>query len=112
MMLKLYDKMSENKIKMFNDFWENPVKLVTQMEGTYTFWPEPIPAKKPDIQKDFYMNISVLKKDNEPIIKFFYIRLVSVDKIKNHIAKENILYIDDIFISQGNRKGGRLNNIE
>ena len=105
----LYDKMSENKIDMFNNLWENPVKLIPQMEGTYTFWPAPIPAKKSDIQKDFYMNISVIKKDYEPIIKFFFIRLVSLNEIITHITKENILYIDDIFISQGNRKGGRIN---
>lgn len=102
----LYDKMIENKIKMFNDSWENPVKLVPQMEGTYSFWPASIPAEKSDIQKDFYMNISVTKKDYEPVIKFFFIRLVSTKEIKNHIKKENILYIDDIFISKGNRKGG------
>ena len=107
----LYDKMSENKIKMFNDLWENPVKLVPQMEGTYTFWPAPVPANKPNIQKDFYMNISVNKRDYEPVIKFFFIRLVSLNEVKTHIAKENILYIDDIFISQGNRKGGRINTL-
>ena len=107
----LYDKMTENRIQMFNNTWENPVNLVPQMEGTYSFWPAPIPAKKSDIQKDFYMNISVNKKDYEPVIKFFYIRLVSVNTVISHIAKENIIYIDDIFISEGNRQGGRINSI-
>jgi competence protein ComFB len=107
----LYDKMTENKINMFNNTWENPVKLVPQMEGTYSFWPAPVSAKKSGIQKDFYMNISVIKKDYEPVIKFFYIRLVSAKTVITHITKENIICIDDIFISQGNRQGGRLNSI-
>ena len=106
--LILYDKMSENQITMFNNLWLNPVELVSQMEGTYTFWPAPVPAKKSDIQKDFYMNISVIKKGYEPVIKFFFIRLVSSNELRNYITKEHIFYIDDIFINKGNRTGGRV----
>lgn len=106
--LVLYDKMSENQIAMFSNLWQNPVELVSQMEGTYTFWPAPIPADKPHIQKDFYMNICVTKKNYEPVIKFFFIRLVSSKELRNFIMKEHIFYIDDIFINKGNRTGGRI----
>ncbi len=104
----LYDKMSENRIIMYNNQWTNPVELVPQMEGTFTFWPAPVPSTKSHIQKDFYMNISVIKKGYEPIIKFFYIRLVSSKELRNFITKEHIFYIDDIFINKGNRTGGRV----
>jgi competence protein ComFB len=96
-LLKENDK--DNVVPMFNKCWFNPAIIVPQMNGTYTFWPAPIPAEKADIQKDFYMNVEIVKEGYDKLCKYFFIRLISSNYLKKHIKKENIYYIDDLFIT-------------
>lgn len=105
--ITLFDEKGKNPIPMFNDEWSNPVEIVPQMKGTFSFWPAPIPVDKPGLQKDFFMSLLVEKEGYEFTYKFFFVRLVSSNKLRNYVDKENLFYIEDIFINRGNRKGGR-----
>lgn len=98
-LITLFYKTGKDIIPMFNTRWQNPIKIVPQMEGTFTFWPAPIQAEKEGIQKDFNMNIEIVKNGFEPIYKFFFIRIVSSNVVKRFIKKENIFYLVDIFLN-------------
>lgn len=97
--ISLFHGTGKDAIHMFNRLWTNPVDIVSQMKGTYSFWPAPMPAPKPGVQKDFQMNLEVYKEGYEKIRKFFYIRIISSNELRKFITKENIFYIDDIFIT-------------
>jgi len=98
----LFHDTSKFIVSMFNDRWYNPIEVIDKMEGTYTFWPSPIPAEKPGIQKEFYLNMEVIKKGYDILRKFFTVKLISSGSLKKFIKKENILYIDDIFLNREN----------
>ena len=90
---------TDEKIQMFNKLWNNPIHIVLQTKGTYSFWPVPIPAPKAGLQKDFHLNIKIEKHGYEPLRKFLIIRTISDNRLRRYIKKENIYYIDDIFIN-------------
>ena len=107
--ITLFDESGKNEIQMFDSNWKNPIKIVNEMNGTYAFWPASVRTTKAGIQKDFQMSLSVKKNDYEPTSKYFYIRTVSSKGLIDHISKDNIYYIDDIFITKGKRRGGENN---
>lgn len=97
--ISIFYDTGKDLVKMFNELWGNPTKIVKPMEGTYTFWPAPIPAEKDGIQKDFQLNMVVTKKDYEPLRKFFLIRVVSDNFLGKSINKENLFHIEDLYIN-------------
>ena len=97
--IALFYETGRDIVPMYNARWLNPIDIVSQMGGTYTFWPGPIAAKKSGIQKDFYMNIEIKKNGFDPIHKFFFTRIISSNKLRRFIKKENVFYIDDIFLT-------------
>jgi competence protein ComFB len=105
--IKLSGETGKEDIKMFNDYWQNPVKIIKAMDGGYTFWAYPLKADKAGLQKDFQFSLTVSKEGYEPAAKFFLVRVVSQKGITQHISRDNIFSIEDIFISKGNRRGGR-----
>lgn len=88
----------DEPVKMFNHNWTNPVKLVTQMDGTFTFWPYPIEAGKAGIQKDFQLNLKVVKKGYSTIRKFFEVRVVSGTEISAFTIENNVYHLDNIYL--------------
>ena len=103
----LTDETGKNKIEMFDENWLNPISIVLEMNGSFSFWPQAIKSEKEGIQKDFQMSLIITKDGYEPVSKYFYIRALSEKGIKTYITKENAFYIDDIYISKGNLRGGR-----
>jgi len=97
--ISLRNEKDENLVIMFNKLWSNPISLVPQTNGTYTFWPKSIQAEKPKIQKDFHFYLQIEADNFQIICKFFFIRLISDEKISPFIKKENIFYINDIFLN-------------
>jgi competence protein ComFB len=89
---------SVQPIKMFNDKWKNPLKIVPQMEGVFSFWPSPEPSDKSGIQKDFQFNLKISKKGFENINRFIEIRLISSDALNRFVKTENIHMVEDIYL--------------
>jgi len=96
----LYHENGNDVVDMCNSRWQNPIEIIPQMEGTFTFWPLPIKADKSKIQKDFYFNLHVLKDGFEEIRKYFYIRSVSLNMMRHAVKKEDIYYLDDVFLTK------------
>ncbi|GHV70086.1 hypothetical protein AGMMS49928_16290 [Spirochaetia bacterium] len=62
---------------MKNGNWQNPYTIIEKVQGTYTFWPIPIPAEKVDTQKIFEFSIHVEAPDFEPLNHHFQIPVTS-----------------------------------
>lgn len=87
------------RIKMANERWSNPAKLVKQMDGSFSFWPAPIPADKPGIQKSFNFYLEIKKEGYETMCKYFEITSVSVEN-REELAELNCNFynIQDVCI--------------
>jgi competence protein ComFB len=64
-------------VKMKDANWKNPCKLVGKTEGTYTFWPEALPAKTPGEAKVFNYKLQVEAPNFEPLFHSFMIPVES-----------------------------------
>ena len=98
-----YDTGTE-PVKMMNSRWKNPVSIVEQMAGTFTFWPSSIKAEKKGIQKDFQLNIELKKEGYDTIRKYFEIRLISDNSVPDFTFNNNVFHLDDIFLYKENNK--------
>lgn len=97
--ITLFYEDGNKAVPMCNTRWHNPLTLLPQMDGTFTFWPIPIEAKKENVQKDFYFNIQIEKENYAPLRKYFYLRVVSKPLFRTAIDKHDIFYLDDIYIT-------------
>ncbi|MDR1319753.1 MAG: late competence development ComFB family protein [Treponema sp.] len=57
--------------------WQNPYSLVSNTEGTFTFWPNPIPAETPEARKIFEYLVKIESPGYEPLNHFFKIPVTS-----------------------------------
>jgi competence protein ComFB len=89
---------SDENVKMFNGNWRNPLLLVPQMEGVFSFWPAPMIGEKEGIQKDVQLNIRINKSGYEEIRRYFEIRSISTNELTKIIKKGKIYRLDDIYL--------------
>jgi competence protein ComFB len=62
---------------MRNGNWQNPYVLVDKTEGTFTFWPMPVPAEAVSAPKIFEFSLRVEAPGLEPLNHFFQIPVTS-----------------------------------
>ncbi|GHV26081.1 hypothetical protein AGMMS4952_05390 [Spirochaetia bacterium] len=63
--------------EMKNRNWENPCTLVANTQGTFTFWPESIPAKDAGARKNFEYSITIEAAGFEIQRHFFEVPVIS-----------------------------------
>jgi competence protein ComFB len=68
-------------VKMRNSNWQNPFRMISSTPGAFSFWPEPIEADIPDINKEFNFTLKVHSPDYEPLNHFF--KITSISKFHN-----------------------------
>ena len=91
-------KISDEPVKMFNSNWKNPLELVPQMQGVFTFWPAPMVGEKEGIQKQFQLNLKIKKKGYETIRRFFELHSISTNELTKKIKQGKIYRLDDIYL--------------
>jgi competence protein ComFB len=96
--IALNHMIADEHVKMFNNNWKNPLHLVPQMEGSFSFWPAPLIGEKEGIQKEFQLNIHIKKPGYETIRRYFEIRSVSTNELTKIIKKGKIYRLDDIYL--------------
>jgi competence protein ComFB len=64
-------------VSMKDNNWQNPYSLVANTEGTFTFWPNPVPAEEADIHKIFEYSIRIEAPEFETLNHFFKIPVIS-----------------------------------
>jgi competence protein ComFB len=64
-------------VSMKDNNWQNPYNLVSNTEGTFTFWPNPIPAEAAEVRRIFEYSIRIEAPDFETLNHFFKIPVIS-----------------------------------
>jgi competence protein ComFB len=85
-------------VEMKDPNWQNPYHLVSHIEGTYTFWPNSIPADKPGIHKIFEFAIQIEAPGFERVYHVFNIPVLSEVKPANAFSMGRTFKLPDIFM--------------
>jgi competence protein ComFB len=85
-------------VEMKDHNWQNPYHLVSHIEGTYTFWPRPIPADKAGIHKIFEFAIQIEEPGFERMYHIFNIPVLSELKTANSFSMGRTFKLPDIFM--------------
>jgi competence protein ComFB len=75
--LKVELRRNGDLVTMKDANWQNPYRLVANTEGTFTFWPTPIPAEEANIHKSFEYTIRVEAPEFEPLNHHFNVPVIS-----------------------------------
>ena len=67
-------------VAMRNPNWQNPFTLATRTPGAYTFWPAPVPADTPDMNRLFDYHIKIEDPQYETMTHHFKVPAISDDK--------------------------------
>ncbi len=95
----LRDGESKELVQMISPRWTNPSELVKQMDGSYTFWPAPIEAKRLGIQKEFTFCLELRKEGYETMFRYFELTTASLEN--NEMLADvscNFHNLEDIYI--------------
>ncbi len=92
----LYEEQNK-RAEMFNETWQNPLEIIDKMEGIFTFWPAPLLTDKQE-EKNFNFILRIYKDNYETLSKSFSLKIKSINEINKVIKKENIFYLNDIYL--------------
>jgi competence protein ComFB len=83
---------------MKDNNWQNPCTLVQNIGGTFTFWPEPIPAEGPDIHTIFEYSVKIEFPDFEELNHIFRIPVISEIQTAGSFSPERIFKLPDLYM--------------
>jgi competence protein ComFB len=95
--------------KMKDANWQNPCKLVKKTEGTFTFLPMNLPAKKNGERKLFNFSIKAPLENLPTLIHYFELPVVSEKDLINSIDMTRTHKISDLYIFDAEEKKEYLN---
>lgn len=85
-------------VKMKDKNWQNPYTLVRNTKGTFTFWPDSVPAEKENIRRIFQYAIKVEVPGMEPLHHFFQIPVTSESKYVRSFSINRTFKIQDLYM--------------
>jgi competence protein ComFB len=85
-------------IKMRNNNWQNPFRMIPSTPGAFSFWPAPIEADVPDLTKEFKFTLKVHSDDFEPLNHFFTITLTSKFHNPQSYALNRTFKLPDLYL--------------
>ncbi|GMO54200.1 MAG: late competence development ComFB family protein [Termitinemataceae bacterium] len=78
--------------------WPNPCFLISKTEGTYTFWPAGIKAKKAGVKKTFNVTIEATAPKMEKLQHRFQIPAISEETENTVFSMANRFKITDLYM--------------
>jgi competence protein ComFB len=78
--------------------WQNPCNLVSNTEGTFTFWPSPIPASALDEHKSFEYSVRVESPELETLHHFFKIPVISEPQTAASFSLGRTFKLPDLYM--------------
>ena len=84
--------------EMKDNNWQNPLNLVSHTNGTFTFWPAPIPAKKIDEHASFEFTIQIETKEYDTLNHIFRVPVISEILTKDSFSLMRSFKLPDLFM--------------
>jgi competence protein ComFB len=78
--------------------WQNPYSLVANIQGTFTFWPAPLPADNDNIRKVFEYAIRVISPEYETLNHYFKIPVISEIQTANSFTLNRTFKLPDQYL--------------
>jgi competence protein ComFB len=85
-------------VAMKDSNWQNPYSLVSNTEGTFTFWPNPVPAERPNEHKVFEFAVKVESPEYETLNHFFKIPMISDTHTALAYSTERTVKLPDLYM--------------
>ncbi|MDR0732370.1 MAG: late competence development ComFB family protein [Treponema sp.] len=85
-------------VPMKDNNWQNPYTLVPNTEGTFTFWPNPIPAGESNLHEVFEFNVKVESEEFETLNHFFKIPVISDAHIVSSFSLSHTIKLPDLYL--------------
>jgi competence protein ComFB len=78
--------------------WQNPYEMVINTAGTFTFWPQPVPAESPDIHEAFEYAIRIAADGFEELNHFFKIPAISEIRTAGSFSLNRTFKLPDLYM--------------
>jgi competence protein ComFB len=78
--------------------WQNPFQIVHPIEGTFSFWPAPIPADELNVEKEFDYTIRVKSPGYEAMTHFFKVTVTSRIREVVSVALKKTVKVADLYL--------------
>jgi competence protein ComFB len=86
-------------VAMKDGNWQNPYTLVANTEGTFSFWPNPVPALTVDEHRIFEFSIRVEAGDDlETLYHFFKLPVISELQTANTFSLHRTFKLPDLYM--------------
>ncbi|MDR1025458.1 MAG: late competence development ComFB family protein [Treponema sp.] len=85
-------------VPMKDNNWQNPCTLVSNTEGTFTFWPGPIPAAASNIHHIFEFNVKIEDEKFETLNHFFKIPVISDAHAASSFSLVRTVKLPDLYL--------------
>ncbi|MDR2375861.1 MAG: late competence development ComFB family protein [Treponema sp.] len=85
-------------VPMKDNNWQNPYTLVPNTEGTFTFWPNPIPASESNLHEVFEFNVKVESAEFETLNHFFKIPVISDAHRVSSFSLTHTVKLPDLYL--------------
>jgi competence protein ComFB len=85
-------------VAMKNRNWQNPCVLVANTEGTFTFWPESIPATEAGVRNSFDYSIKIEAAGFETLRHFFEVPVLSEASDAESFSMDRTLNLPDLYL--------------
>jgi competence protein ComFB len=85
-------------VAMKDSNWQNPYSMVSNTEGTFTFWPSPVPTEQPNEHKVFEFTVKIESPDYETLNHFFKIPVISDTQSALAYSIERTVKLPDLYM--------------
>jgi len=85
-------------VTMKDGNWQNPLNLVTNTEGVFSFWPTPVPAEKVDENSNFQYSIRVESEGYETLNHVFKISVTSEIQTNQSFSLVRTFRLPDLYL--------------
>ena len=86
------------KVTMKDGNWQNPLNLVTNTEGIFSFWPVPVPAEKIGETSSFEYSIHVESDEYETLNHIFNIPVTSEIQTTQSFSLVRTFKLPDLYL--------------
>jgi competence protein ComFB len=87
-----------NLVTMRDGNWQNPCRLVANNQGTFSFYPTPMPAKVSGERKEMDFSIRVDAPEFAPLLHFFTVPVISEIQSAGGFNMNRTFKLPDLFM--------------
>jgi competence protein ComFB len=85
-------------VEMKNRNWQNPYRMVSNTAGTFTFWPDSIPAEAADTHSIFEYSVKIEVPGFEILQHYFKIPVISELQAAGTFSMERTFKLPDLYV--------------